>query len=390
MHGKPSQLDDLHDAMMHWRHDFHRYPEQGFEEHRTSEIVAGLLDNFGIEVHKSIGGTGVVGVLQKGCSEKSIGLRADMDALQITEQNTFEHRSRHDGQMHACGHDGHTAMLLGAAQYLAKSGNFDGTVTFIFQPAEEHGKGALAMIEDGLFERFRADAIYAMHNFPSLPAGSFAMTSGPIMACEDNFEIRIEGKGTHAALPHRGIDPIVVASEIVMALQSLVARTVDPMDCAVVSVTEFLTDGARNILPNEVVLKGDTRSFGDAMQTHIEQTMERIVSGICAAHGARYNFQYSREFAATINTRQETEIAAEVARRVAGPEQVDIACPPIMTSEDFGFMLQHKPGCYLLIGNGGEGPGGCGLHNPSYDFNDDILRVGAEFWTQLVEYQLAV
>lgn len=390
MHGKPSQLDDLHDAMMHWRHDFHRYPEQGFEEHRTSEIVAGLLDNFGIEVHKSIGGTGVVGVLQKGCSEKSIGLRADMDALQITEQNTFEHRSRHDGQMHACGHDGHTAMLLGAAQYLAKSGNFDGTVTFIFQPAEEHGKGALAMIEDGLFERFRADAIYAMHNFPSLPAGSFAMTPGPIMACEDNFKIRIEGKGTHAALPHRGIDPIVVASEIVMALQSLVARTVDPMDCAVVSVTEFLTDGARNILPNEVVLKGDTRSFGDAMQTHIEQTMERNVSGICSAHGARYNFQYSREFAATINTRQETEIAAEVARRVAGPEQVDIACSPIMTSEDFGFMLQQKPGCYLLIGNGGEGPGGCGLHNPSYDFNDDILRVGAEFWTQLVEYQLAV
>lgn len=390
MHGKPSPLNDLQSAMKNWRHDFHRYPEQGFEEHRTSKIVAGLLSDFGLEVHKGVGGTGVVGVLQKGDSEKSIGLRADMDALQITEQNMFEHRSQHEGQMHACGHDGHTAMLLGAAQHLAKSGNFDGTVTFIFQPAEEHGKGALAMMDDGLFERFRADAIYAMHNFPSLPTGSFAMKPGPIMACEDNFEIRIEGKGTHAALPHRGVDPIVIASEIVMALQSIVSRTVDPMSCSVISVTEFLTDGARNILPNEVILKGDTRSFGGDMQNHIEQTMERIVTGTCSAHGARGHFQYSREFAATINTRQETEIAAEVARKIAGPEHVDAACASIMTSEDFGFMLQHKPGCYILIGNGGEGPGGCGLHNPSYDFNDDILSIGAEFWTALVEDQLAV
>jgi amidohydrolase len=374
--------------MEQWRHDIHRHPELGFEEHRTSGIVASLLAEFGIEVHTQIGGTGVVGVLRRGAGEKSLGLRADMDALAIAEKNTFDHRSLNDGKMHACGHDGHTAMLLGAARQLAESGDFDGTVFFIFQPAEEHGKGALRMIEDGLFSRFPADAIYAMHNFPSLPVGAFALRPGPIMACEDNFEILIEGRGTHAALPHRGVDPILVASEIVTALQSLVARTIDPIDNAVVSVTEFITDGTRNVLPNCVTLKGDTRSFESAMQTHIESTMERIVAGICSAHGAHYQFAYSHEFAATINSPAESAIATEIAVRVAGAENVDGDCPPVMTSEDFGYMLQKKPGCYLLIGNGGNGPGGCGLHSPSYDFNDDILDLGADYWVQLVESQL--
>jgi amidohydrolase len=374
--------------MQEWRHDIHRHPELGFEEHRTSDIVATLLTEFGVEVHRKIGGTGVVGVLQRGDSDKSIGLRADMDALAIAEKNKFDHSSHHEGKMHACGHDGHTAMLLGAARQLADAGSFDGTVFFIFQPAEEHGKGALSMMEDGLFDRFPADAIYAMHNFPSLPTGFFAMRAGPIMACEDNFEIVIEGKGTHAALPHRGVDSIVVASEIVLALQSLVARTIDPIDNAVVSVTEFLTDGTRNVLPNSATLRGDTRAFEPAMQTHIEKTMERIVSGICAAHGATYSFKYSHEFAATINSPVETAIAAEVAAQVAGADKVEGNCQPVMTSEDFGYMLQHKPGCYLLIGNGGDGPGGCGLHSPSYDFNDAILELGASYWVQLVESQL--
>ena len=388
MSHQPSQAVEPQATMEEWRHDIHRHPELGFEEHRTANIVATLLAEFGIEVHQEIGGTGIVGVLRRGDSEKSIGLRADMDALAISEKNSFDHCSVHAGKMHACGHDGHTAMLLGAARHLANAGSFDGTVYFIFQPAEEHGRGALSMIRDGLFERFPADAIYAMHNFPSLPAGSFAVRPGPIMACEDNFEIVIEGKGTHAALPHRGVDPIVVASEIVMALQSLVARTIDPIDNAVVSVTEFLTDGTRNVLPNSVTLKGDTRAFEPVMQTHIEKTMERIISGICAAHGAKYSFKYSHEFAATINSPIEAAIAAEVAVLVAGADKVDADCPPIMTSEDFGYMLQQKPGCYLLIGNGGDGPGGCGLHSPSYDFNDAILDLGADYWVQLVESQL--
>ncbi len=385
----PLHSNALREAMVGWRHDFHRHPELGFEEHRTAGAVADALESFGVEVTRSVGGTGVVGTLKRGSSDRAIGLRADMDALEIAEENTFDHRSRHDGRMHACGHDGHTAMLLGAARYLAQAGHFDGTVTFIFQPAEEHGRGALSMMEDGLFERFAADAIFAMHNMPSLPTGRIALRAGPIMACEDNFVIDIEGKGTHAALPHLGIDPIVVGSEVVTALQSVVARSLNPVDNAVLSVTDFVCDGTRNVIPNRVTLKGDTRAFGPEIQNHLEATMERIVAGICSAHGAGYTFQYSREFAATINTPGEAAIAADVAATVVGPENVEADCRPIMASEDFGFMLQRKPGCYLLLGNGGDGPGGCGLHSPNYDFNDDILTIGAEFWVQLVQSRLA-
>jgi hippurate hydrolase len=378
----------MRETMQAWRHDIHRHPELAFEEHRTADKVAELLTGFGLQVHRSIGNTGVVGVLKKGSSERAIGLRADMDALQILEQNNFEYRSVNQGKMHACGHDGHTAMLLGAAHYLASEGEFDGTVVFIFQPAEEHGEGARAMIEDGLFERFPVDSVYAIHNFPSLATGKFAVRAGSIMAAEDNFEITINGVGCHAAMPHLGKDPIVIGAEIVTAMQSLVSRSLDPLDNAVVSFTEFLTNGAINVIPGQVILKGDTRSLTTAVQDHIESTMERIVSGICAAHGASYEFNYRHNFIPTVNTPDEAEIAANVARIVVGSENVVDDSRPIMGSEDFGYMLQSRPGAYLLLGNGEEGVGGCSLHNPAYDFNDDILSIGADFWVTLVATQL--
>ena len=383
-----SYTEILHETMQAWRHDIHRHPELAFEEQRTASKVAELLAGFGLEVHTGIGNTGVVGVLKKGSGERSIGLRSDMDALKILEQNTFEYRSINEGKMHACGHDGHTAMLLGAAQYLASEGEFDGTAVFIFQPAEEHGDGARAMIEDGLFERFPVDAVYAIHNFPSLATGKFAVRAGSIMAAEDNFEITINGIGHHAAMPHLGKDTIVIGAEIVTAMQSLVSRTLDPIDNAVVSFTEFITNGTVNVVPGQVILKGDTRSLTTAVQDHIEHTMERIVSGICAAHGATYEFSYRRNFVPTINTPEEAEIAAGVAGKVVGADNVVDNSRPVMASEDFGYMLQARPGAYLLLGNGEDGVGGCSLHNPTYDFNDDILSIGADFWVTLVHSQL--
>lgn len=380
----------LENDMIEWRHDIHRHPELGFEEQRTAKLVADRLASLNIEVHTQVGNTGVVGVLKKGNSDRAVGLRADMDALLIQEQNTFDYRSVHEGQMHACGHDGHTTMLLGAAEHLAKKVNFNGTVYFIFQPAEEHGRGALAMIDDGLFDRFPMSSVYAVHNLPSLPVGKAAVCVGPIMACEDNFEITIKGRGGHAAMPHMGNDVMVAGSEIVMALQTVVARTLNPIDNAVVSVTEFITDGTRNVLPNQVTLKGDTRAFTPRVQDQLEQSMARITRGVCDAHGVNHHFQYSREFAATINSQNEAQIAAQAIKDVLGKDNVDDQCSPIMASEDFGFMLQAKPGCYLLLGNGGEGPGGCGLHSPNYDFNDQILTIGADFWVKLVESQLSL
>jgi hippurate hydrolase len=374
--------------MQDWRHDIHRHPELAFEENRTARIVAELLAAWDIEVYRDIGKTGVVGVLKKGTGRRAIGLRADMDALRIQEQNDLPHRSRHDGKMHACGHDGHTAMLLGAARHLSVQGEFDGTVVFIFQPAEEHGDGARAMIADGLFDRFPVDDVYAIHNFPSLETGHFKVRAASVMAAEDNFEITIDGIGCHAAMPHLGRDPIVVGSEIVMAMQSLIARTLNPLDHAVISFTEFVTNGTVNVVPGQVILKGDTRSLTPAVQDHIESTMERIVAGVCAAHGADYRFDYRRNFVPTINTANEANIAAQVAASIVGEEKVIGDSRPVMTSEDFGYMLQTRPGAYVLLGNGVEGVSGCSLHNPSYDFNDEILCTGADFWIELVQSQL--
>lgn len=371
------------------RHDLHRHPELGFEEHRTSATVSKHLKSVGMEVHEGIGGTGVVGVLKRGSSNRGIGLRADMDALAISENNSFDHRSVNAGRMHACGHDGHTAMLLGAAEYLSGAADFDGAVYFIFQPAEEHGRGALAMIDDGLFDRFAMDAVFAVHNLPALPVGMAVVRPGPIMACEDNFEIVVEGRGGHAAMPHMADDLVVVGAEIVSALQTVVSRSLNPTHDAVLSVTEFVTDGTRNVLPGKVTLRGDTRAFLPEVQDRLESTMERIVAGVCGAHGVRGRFRYSREFAATINTEAETAAAVRAAREVLGHDRVNDRCEPIMASEDFGYMLQAKAGCYLLLGNGGEGPGGCGLHSPDYDFNDAIIPLGTEFWVRLVETRLA-
>lgn len=374
--------------MQAWRHDIHRHPELAFEENRTAEMVAKLLSEFGLEVHTGIGKTGVVGVLKRGKGSRSIGLRADMDALKIQERNTFSHISQHDGKMHACGHDGHTAMLLGAAKVLSGDTEFNGTAVFIFQPAEEHGAGARAMINDGLFERFPVDAVYAIHNFPSIAVGKFAVRAGSIMAAEDNFEIRINGTGCHAAMPHLGKDPIVTGAQIVTAMQTLVSRTMNPMENAVVSFTEFVTSGTVNVVPGEVVLRGDTRSLTTEVQDLIESTMKRIVDGVCTANGVDYDFSYQRNFVPTVNTAKEARIAAQVAGKVVGPGNVIGDSRPVMTSEDFGYMLQHRPGAYLLLGNGEQGVGGCSLHNSEYDFNDSILEIGAGFWVSLVRSEL--
>lgn len=379
---------DLQSSMIEWRHSIHRQPELGFEETRTAAMVTGFLKEWGIETHEGIGGTGVVGVLKHGESDRMIGLRADMDALLIKEQNNFDHRSRVDGKMHACGHDGHTAMLLGAANYLAAKGEFDGTVVFIFQPAEEHGKGAKAMIADGLFEKFPVQDVYAIHNFPSVPKGKFIAVPGPTMASEDNFEIVINGIGHHAAMPHRGVDPIVVAAQIVLALQTIVSRSINPAEGGVISVTEIITDGTVNVVPSTVTLRGDTRSFTAEIQSLIESGIKRIAEGICSANGIECDVRYEKVFDATINAATETAIAARVAEMVVGADNVSSEFEAPMTSEDFAFMLQEKPGCYLLLGNDGDGPGGCGLHNPNYDFNDEILTAGADFWVKLVETQL--
>jgi hippurate hydrolase len=388
--GSPEISDALHEDMRRWRHDLHRHPEFGFEEQRTAGLVADALRSFGLEVHTGIGTTGVVGVLQRGTSNRAIGLRADMDCLLIQEQNTFEHRSVHDGKMHACGHDGHTSMLLGAAKHLSASEAFNGTEYFIFQPAEEHGAGAQSMIDDGLFERFSMESVYAIHNMPGIPAGKFAVKPGPIMSSEDNFEILVRGRGVHASMPHQGIDPIVIASEIVLALQTIVSRSINPVDVAVVSVTDISSDGTRNVLPTTATLRGDVRSFVPSVQSEIERVMERIVAGICAANGAEYEFSYTHDFVPTINSEVGTGAAITAARRALGDDNVITDIRPASTSEDFARMLQVKPGCYALIGNGGTEPGGCGLHNPNYDFNDQILPVGAAFWVSLVETQFPI
>lgn len=372
-----------------WRHHIHKHPEFGFEEEMTSAFVAQKLEEFGLEVHKNIGKTGVVGILKCGSSERSIGLRADMDALHICEKNTFAHASVHDGVMHACGHDGHTAMLLGAAYQLSQSKNFDGTVYFIFQPGEEHGVGAKAMIADGLFTRWNIDAVYAMHNLPGIPEGHFVTRPHSIMASESSFEIEVIATGGHAAMPHMGTDPIVVGSQIVLALQTIVSRHLSAIDeTAVISVTEFATNGTVNVIPSRVTIKGDTRSFTDQALHKIEKAIERIVAGQCMAAGVDYKYNFNNSFLSTINTPEETDHAVKAALAVVGEDKVNGSCQPFTISEDFSFMLREAKGCYILVGNGIGECGGTALHNPHYDFNDNILMSGVNFWQTLVEQQL--
>lgn len=375
--------------MTEWRHHMHRFPECGFEVQQTSEFIAEKLESFGIEVARNIGHTGVVGILRNGEGNASIGLRADMDALHILEQNRFEYRSQHDGKMHACGHDGHSAMLLGAAYQLAHTRNFNGTVYFIFQPDEEHGHGAQAMIDDGLFERFPMDAVYGLHNLPGLPEGTFVIRPGSIMASESSFEIIISGIGGHAAMPHMGVDPLVTGAQVILALQTIVSRNLSAIhETAVVSATEFITNGTVNVIPSQVAIKGDCRCFTEESLAKIEKSMERIVAGICQSTGASYSFNFVNTFYPTVNSLAETQYAISAAEAAFGSGKVNGNCDPFTISEDFSSMLRVKPGCYALLGNGTESVGGCALHNATYDFNDRILEKGARYWVQLVCDQL--
>jgi amidohydrolase len=380
---------ETHRQLTQWRHHLHANPELGFEEQATSDFVAARLAEMGLEVTRGIGGTGLVGTLRSGSGNRAIGLRADMDALAIREVEGRDHGSRNPGKMHACGHDGHTTMLLGAAQHLAAQPHFSGTVHFIFQPAEEHGRGALRMIEDGLFERFPVEEVYGIHNMPGIPVGHFATRSGPFMGAEDNFEIVVTGKGVHAARPHSGVDPIVAASAIVMGLQTIVSRRIDPTKPCVVSVTEFITNGTRNVIPSEVRIKGDCRSFLPEVSASIELEMRRLVESIAAGYAASATVDYTREFVPTINAPETTEAAVRVARSILGSDAVDADCALRMGSEDFAHMLARVPGTFVNLGNGAAGTAGAiPLHNPGYDFNDEIIPLGVAYYTALVADRL--
>jgi hippurate hydrolase len=377
-----------HDEMTRWRRDIHAHPELGFEESRTAAVVAEKLREFGCEVHTGIGRTGVVGVLRSGNSSRTIGLRADMDALPIHEANDFAHCSTKPGTMHACGHDGHTTMLLAAARYLSQSRRFDGTVHFIFQPAEEGLGGAQAMIADGLFERFRCDSIFGMHNRPGLALGKFAVRAGPMMAGGAFFDIDITGKGAHGARPETGVDSVVVAAHITTALQAIVARNVAPVETAVVSVTMIHSGDAYNVIPQTARLSGTVRAFSRDVMAKVEAAMRRIAEGCAQAFGAQASLDFRVIFSPTVNNTDEADFAAKICGEVVGSENVIRNPPLIMASEDFSFMLEKVPGCYFNIGNG-AGEGACEVHNPGYDFNDEALPLGATVFARIVEAKLA-
>ena len=380
----------LRDTLTGWRRALHAIPETGFEEAKTSAFVIRVLKALGLEVHTGIGGTGLVANLKVGSGKGTIGLRAEMDALNITELPAGRaYASTTPGKMHACGHDGHMSIILGAAQLLSERRDFDGTVRFIFQPAEEHGRGAKAMMDDGLFQRFPVDEIYGLHNMPGMRAGTFATRASGLMASEDNFVIHVKGRGTHAARPHMGIDPIVIGAQIVLALQSIVSRTLDPGAQAVVSCTEFITDGIRNAIPSNVVIKGDTRSYDPEVQRMLARRMREISEGICRMHGAGCEFSYTHEFAPTVNWAECVPTAVAAATAIVGAENVNADVAPMMISEDFGAFLQAVPGAFVFLGNGAEGePGGTPLHNGSYDFNEEVLATGASYFAEIVRMRL--
>ena len=403
-------LDDIVAAKPHLqsiRRDIHAHPELRFAEHRTSDLIASTLKGWGVEVHRGIGGTGVVGVIRGGGPDaartageivgRTIGLRADMDALPIQEANEFAHRSTYKGRMHACGHDGHTAMLLAAARHLAQSPNFFGTVVLIFQPAEEGGAGAQKMLDDGLFERFPCDAVFAIHNWPGLAVGCLGIPTGPAMASTSEFEIRVQGRGAHAAMPDLGVDPIFVAMQIAQGLQALVTRVKRPIDRAVLSITMIHAGDATNVIPDTAVISGTVRTFDDAVTDLMEAGMRRIVQSTAQAHEAQAQLTFERSYPPTVNHTREAQLAATVGEEVLGPENVRRDTEPTMGAEDFSFFLRQCPGAYLFLGNGttgshrsaGHGAGPCTLHNASYDFNDDLIPIGASFWVRLVERYLS-
>ncbi len=373
------------------RRDLHAHPELCFEEQRTADIVAAKLAQWGIAVHRGLGRTGVVGIVKGGTSQRAIGLRADMDALPMTEANTFAHASTHPGKMHACGHDGHTAMLLAAAQHLAAQRDFDGTVYLIFQPAEEGGGGAREMIADGLFERFPMQAVFGLHNWPGMAFGQMAASAGAVMASSNEFKITVHGKGGHAAMPHLALDPVPVACQLVLAFQSIISRTVKPIDAAVISVTMVHAGEATNVIPNSCQLQGTVRTFSLAVLDQIEQCMRVMTEHTCAAAGLTADFEFSRNYPPTLNSTLEAELCRQVMASIVGADNV-LVQEPTMGAEDFAYMLQAKPGCYAFIANGGDdhravghGAGPCLLHNASYDFNDALLPLGASYWVRLVQ-----
>jgi hippurate hydrolase len=377
------------------RRDIHAHPELCYEEQRTADVVASRLADWGIEVVRGLGVTGVVGIIKGGDSSRAIGLRADMDALPMQELNTFEHASRHAGKMHACGHDGHTTMLLGAAHYLSQNRNFDGTVYLIFQPAEEGGAGARRMMDDGLFERFPMDAVYGMHNWPGLAAGKFGVVAGPMMASSNEFRVVVKGKGAHAAQPHRGIDPVMVAVQIAQSWQTIISREKNPLETAVLSITQIHAGSATNVIPDEAVLIGTVRTFTTEVLDLVERRMQEMAAGVAAAFNAGIDFSFKRNYPPLVNHAAQTAFAIEAMKAVVGEDNVDANVEPTMGAEDFAFMLQAKPGCYVFLGNGegehragGHGLGPCQLHNGSYDFNDQLLPIGASYWVRLVEMAL--
>ena len=377
------------------RRDLHAHPELCFEERRTADLIAEQLTAWGIPIHRGLGTTGLVAILKNGTSDRAVGLRADMDALPITEHNTFEHRSRHAGKMHACGHDGHTAMLLAAAKHLSKHRNYDGTVYLIFQPAEEGGGGAREMIKDGLFEKFPMEAVFGAHNWPGMAVGQFALKSGPAFASSNEFRITIHGKGSHAAMPHNGVDPVPVACQMVQAFQTIITRNKRPIDAGVISVTMIHAGEATNVVPDSCEIQGTVRTFTLEVLDLIERRMKAIAENTCAAFETTCEFEFKRNYPPTINHPAETEFARKVMTDMVGADNVQ-EFEPTMGAEDFSFFLLEKPGCYFLIGNGdgshregGHGMGPCMLHNPSYDFNDDLIPLGATIWVRMAEAWLA-
>ncbi len=384
-----NRIADFQAEMAAWRRDIHAHPETAFEEHRTAETVARLLESFGIAVERGVAKTGIVGTLRGARpGGRAIALRADMDALHVHEKTGLPHASTHQGRMHACGHDGHTTMLLGAAKYLAETRNFAGTLYFIFQPAEENEGGARQMVEERVLERCPVEALYGMHNWPGLPEGEFAIRSGPMMAAFDIFEITVQGRGAHAAMPHLGVDPVVAAAQIVGGLQTIASRNIHPLEGAVVSVTQIHGGDTWNVIPDEVVLRGTTRSFDPGVRDALEPAIRRIAEGVCASLGAAMTLRYERRYPPTVNSPAETEIAAATAASLVGADKVRRDLLPSMGAEDFAFFLEQRPGAYIWIGNGAA-PGQPMLHNPHYDFNDEILALGASYWARLAETVLA-